>query len=216
MNNAKTNEFSTLTAAISVAAVAAFNIATAAAANERVASVNPAASHAVESAMTSDVACPNLLDVEVRPLARTDTVRLCDVHRGEALLIVNTASQCGFTYQYEGLEALDAEFRDQGFRVLGFPSGDFANQEFEDEREIAEFCRSNFSIQFPMYERTHVSRAQAQPGSLFHGLGQAAEEFPRWNFHKYLIDREGQLVGSFGTRVDPSDPELRAAIERLL
>lgn len=162
------------------------------------------------------MACAELLDVTVRPLAESEPVRLCDVHRGEALLIVNTASQCGFTYQYEGLEALDAELRDQGFRVVGFPSGDFANQEYEDEAQIAEFCRSNFSIQFPMYERTHASRAQAAPGSLFHRLGTAAGEFPRWNFHKYLIDRDGQLVGSFGTRVEPNDPNLRAAIESVL
>lgn len=194
--------------ALGVALVCAPWIVTVAAAAE----TSPASAPAAEDAAP----CAELLDVMVRPLAESEPVRLCEVHRGEALLIVNTASQCGFTYQYEGLEALDAELRDRGFRVVGFPSGDFANQEYEDEARIAEFCRSNFSIQFPMYERTHASRALAPPGSLFHRLGTAAGEFPRWNFHKYLIDRDGRLVGSFGTRVEPNDPALRAAIESVL
>nr|WP_026278939.1 MULTISPECIES: glutathione peroxidase [Thioalkalivibrio] len=160
--------------------------------------------------------CPASLDFELRPLAASEPVRLCDRHAGQVLLVVNTASQCGFTPQYEGLEALDAELRDRGFHVVGFPSGDFAGQEYEDEADIAEFCRSNYGIQFPMYEKVHASRRHAVPGTLYHYLGTAAGEFPSWNFHKYLIGRDGEVLASFGTRVTPEDRRLRAAIEAAL
>nr|WP_018862792.1 MULTISPECIES: vitamin B12 ABC transporter permease [unclassified Thioalkalivibrio] len=160
--------------------------------------------------------CPASLDFEMRPLAASEPVRLCDRHAGQVLLVVNTASQCGFTPQYEGLEALNAEFQDRGFHVLGFPSGDFAGQEYEDETDIAEFCRSNYGIQFPMYEKVHASRRHAASGTLYHHLGTATGEFPSWNFHKYLIGRDGEVRGSFGTRVPPDDRRLRAAIEAAL
>jgi glutathione peroxidase len=160
--------------------------------------------------------CPASLDFALRPLAAAEPVRLCDEHRGQVLLMVNTASKCGFTPQYEGLEALDAELRGQGFHVVGFPSGDFLNQEYEEEEQIAEFCRSNYGIQFPMYEKVHASRRHAQPGTLYHHLGNAVGEFPRWNFHKYLIGRDGEVLASFGTRVRPDDPKMRAAIEAAL
>jgi glutathione peroxidase len=160
--------------------------------------------------------CPASLDFAMRPLAGSEPVRLCDEHSGQVLLVVNTASKCGFTPQYEGLEQLDAELRDLGFHVIGFPSGDFLNQEYEDEEQIAEFCRSSYGIQFPMYEKVHASRRHAEPGTLYHYLGNAAGEFPRWNFHKYLIGRDGAVLASFGTRVRPDDPDLRAAIEAAL
>jgi glutathione peroxidase len=160
--------------------------------------------------------CPASLDFAMRPLAQSEPVRLCERHQGQVLLVVNTASKCGFTPQYEGLEQLDAELRDRGFHVIGFPSGDFLNQEYEGEEQIAEFCRSNYGIQFPMYEKVHASRRNAEPGTLYHHLGNAAGEFPRWNFHKYLIGRDGEVLASFGTRVRPDDPRLRAAIEAAL
>ncbi len=160
--------------------------------------------------------CPASLDFEMRPLTASEPVRLCDRHAGQVLLVVNTASQCGFTPQYEGLEALNAELQEQGFSVLGFPSGDFAGQEYEDEADIAEFCRSNYGIQFPMYEKVHASRLHATPGTLYHYLGTAAGEFPSWNFHKYLIGRDGEVLASFGTRLTPEDRRLRAAIEAAL
>jgi glutathione peroxidase len=160
--------------------------------------------------------CPASLDFEMRPLAGMEPVRLCEVHQGQVLLVVNTASKCGFTPQYEGLERLDAELRDRGFHVVGFPSGDFLNQEYEEEEQIADFCRSKYGIQFPMYEKVNASRRNAQPGTLYHYLGNAAGEFPSWNFHKYLIGRDGEVIASFGTRVRPEDPRLRAAIEAAL
>lgn len=171
-------------------------------------------SHAV--ADEAGALCPASLDFEMRPLTASEPVRLCDRHAGQVLLVVNTASQCGFTPQYEGLEALNAELQERGFSVLGFPSSDFAGQEYEDEADIAEFCRSNYGIQFPMYEKVHASRRHAAPGTLYHYLGTTAGEFPSWNFHKYLIGRDGKVLASFGTRVTPEDRRLRAAIEAAL
>jgi len=160
--------------------------------------------------------CPESLDFELRPLTADEPVRLCDAHRDQVLLVVNTASKCGFVGQFEGLEALDSEFQERGFRVLGFPSGDFLNQEYEDEERIDDFCRSNYGVQFPMYEKVNASRRHAAPGTLYHYLGNAAGEFPRWNFHKYLIGRDGEVLASFGTRVRPDDPRIRAAIRSAL
>ncbi len=160
--------------------------------------------------------CPSSLDFELRPLAGSESVRLCDEHQGQVLLVVNTASKCGFVGQFEGLEQLDSELQDRGFRVLGFPSGDFLGQEYADEEQIANFCRSNYGVQFPMYEKVNASRRGAQPGTLYHYLGNAAGEFPSWNFHKYLIGRDGELLASFGTRVRPDDPRIRQAIEAAL
>jgi len=160
--------------------------------------------------------CPSSLDFELRPLAGSESVRLCDEHQGQVLLVVNTASKCGFVGQFEGLEQLDSELQDRGFRVLGFPSGDFLGQEYADEEQIADFCRSNYGVQFPMYEKVNASRRGAQPGTLYHYLGNAAGEFPSWNFHKYLIGRDGELLASFGTRVRPDDPRIRQAIEAAL
>jgi glutathione peroxidase len=160
--------------------------------------------------------CPQSLDFELRPLTGSEPVRLCEEHQGQVLLLVNTASKCGFVGQFEGLEQLDAELQDRGFRVLGFPSGDFLNQEYADEEQIADFCRSTYGVQFPMYEKVNASRRQAQPGTLYHYLGTTAGEFPSWNFHKYLIGRDGEVLASFGTRVRPEDPRIRHAIEAAL
>lgn len=164
----------------------------------------------------AQAACPQSLDFEMRPLAGSEPVHLCEAHSGQVLLVVNTASKCGFTGQFDGLEKLDAELQDRGFRVIGFPSGDFLNQEYADEEQIADFCRSTYGVQFPMYEKVNASRRNAQPGTLYHYLGNAAGEFPSWNFHKYLIGRDGEVIASFGTRVRPDDPRIRAAIEAAL
>ena len=158
--------------------------------------------------------CPELLDVEVRKLASDETVRLCDEYRGKVVLIVNTASKCGFTGQYEGLEKLYSDYSDKGLVVLGFPSNDFGGQEPGSEEKIQSFCRLTYSVRFPMFEKTHAKKGSAGP--LYTKLGEAAGEYPRWNFHKYLIDRDGNLAGSYSSLTKPQSGRLVRAIEGLL
>ena len=156
----------------------------------------------------------SVLDHEFRRLASQERVNLAESFSGQVLLIVNTASKCGLTPQYEGLEALNAKYGPQGFAVLGFPSDDFMGQEFGDENEIAEFCTLNYGVRFPMFEKVDVRGSEATP--LFRALADASGDAPGWNFHKYLVDRNGEVVGSFGSRVKPEAPEIVAAIERAL
>lgn len=155
-----------------------------------------------------------LLDHSYRPLAGKTPVHLGTAYGGDVLLVVNTASKCGFTPQFEGLEAMHARYRGRGFAVLGFPSGDFKEQEFEDEQEIREFCTLTYGVKFPMFEKVHVVGAQATP--LYRALERAAGEAPKWNFHKYLVGRDGRVLASFGSRTAPDDPDLVAAVERAL
>ena len=156
----------------------------------------------------------DLLDVQVRPLADSKVMNLRDRYAGQVLLVVNTASNCVFTSQYEGLEKLHQEFKDRGFVVLGFPSNDFANQEPGEEKEIASFCLLNYGVSFPMFQKVRVKKEYAHP--LFHGLAKATGDYPGWNFHKYLIGRDGQTVASYGSFVTPQSRKLRIAIEALL
>lgn len=156
----------------------------------------------------------SVLDHSFRRLASPERVHLGEAFGGQVLLVVNTASKCGFTPQYEGLEALHQEFSARGFAVLGFPSNDFMGQEPGTEEEIREFCTLNFGVQFPMFERVVVRGREASP--FFRELAAAAGEAPRWNFHKYLVGRNGEVLDSFGSRVRPEDPELRAAVMRAL
>lgn len=158
--------------------------------------------------------CPALLDRQKRPLAEDHPVNLCDVMYGKVVLVVNTASKCAYTPQYEGLEALYDRYRSRGLVVAGFPSADFAGQEFAGEQRIKEFCRLTYSVAFPMFEKTRV----VGPGTdaFYTALREASGEAPRWNFHKYLLDREGRVVGSFASHVTPSDSALLEQIEELL
>jgi len=158
--------------------------------------------------------CPDTLDFHLRPLAGETPVHLCEAYAGQVVLIVNTASKCAYTPQYEGLEKLYAEYKDRGLAVLGFPSNDFGNQEPGDEAAIQGFCRMTYGVQFPMFEKTHAAERNADP--LYRLLGERAGEYPRWNFHKYLLDRDGRLIGSFASQVGPEDPRLRRAIEEAL
>lgn len=160
------------------------------------------------------VAGEGLLDREFRVLAGKDTVNLGQAYGGRVLLVVNTASKCGFTPQYEGLEALHAKYGERGFAVLGFPSNDFMGQEPGSEEEIQEFCTLTYGVKFPMFEKVQVRGSGATP--LYRDLAAATGEQPGWNFHKYLIDRSGKVVASFGSRTKPEDPKLVAEIERLL
>lgn len=155
-----------------------------------------------------------LLDRSYRPLAGKAPVNLQKAYAGKVLLVVNTASKCGFTPQFEGLEALHAKYKGKGFAVLGFPSGDFREQEFTDEKQIQEFCTLTYGVKFPMFEKVHVKGDAATP--FYKDLLAATGEAPKWNFHKYLIGRDGRTVASFGTRTAPDDKALVAAIEAAL
>jgi glutathione peroxidase len=135
-------------------------------------------------------------------------------YAGQVILVVNTASYCGLTPQYAGLQALFERYRDRGFVVLGFPSNEFGMQEPGTEAQIAEFCTSFYRVDFPMYAKTTVTQGQA---NAFHAaLGEKTGDWPKWNFHKYLIDRSGNEVLSFSSATSPDDSALIAAIERML
>ena len=132
---------------------------------------------------------------------------------GDVVLVVNTASKCGLTPQYEGLQRLYDEKNDAGFTVLGFPANDFFEQEPGGEDEIAEFCQVNYGVSFPMFAKTSVKGDDANP--LFATLTELSEE-PEWNFAKYLIGRDGKLVSKFPAQTVPEDPEVVAAIDAAL
>ncbi|MCB1801443.1 MAG: glutathione peroxidase [Gammaproteobacteria bacterium] len=156
----------------------------------------------------------HLLDHEVRRLGSDEVVNLKQAYAGKVVLIVNTASKCAFTGQYEGLEALYATYRDRGLVVLGFPSNDFGGQEPGSEQQIKDFCRLAYSVKFPMFAKTSVRKGSADP--LFEGLAQAAGRYPKWNFHKYLIGRDGRLVDNFLSFTSPQSRTVVDAIERQL
>ena len=160
------------------------------------------------------LACVDLLDVRVTRLGEDQPVHLCEAYKNEVVLVVNTASKCGFTNQYDGLEALYERYKKQGFVVLGFPSNDFGQQEPGTEKQIKDFCRLTYGVKFPMFAKTRVKADD--PAPLFRKLGGEAGEYPQWNFHKYLINRDGKLVKSFASRVEPGSPELVNLIEQLL
>lgn len=158
--------------------------------------------------------CPALLDHTVPRLQDEKPQDLCQ-YQGQVLLVVNTASRCGYTDQYGGLEALHDRYRARGLVVMGFPSNDFGGQEPGSNAQIADFCANQFGVQFPMFAKVHVKGAQAHP--LYVGLAAASGgQAPGWNFHKYLIGRDGQSVRAFGSRVRPDDPGLIQAIEQAL
>ncbi len=157
-------------------------------------------------------ACPALLQHTVPRLQDEKPQSLCQ-YAGKVLLVVNTASACGFTPQYAGLEALYARYRDQGLVVLGFPSNDFS-QERGSNREIADFCQNTYGVKFPMFTKTSVTGRDAHP--FFKRLASDAGSAPRWNFHKYLISRDGKVVSAHGATTGPTEPRFVRQIEQLL
>jgi len=132
--------------------------------------------------------------------------------KGKVLLVVNTASFCGFTPQYEALEKAQNTYKARGFTVIGVPSGDFAGQEYKTNAEIKQFCESKFGINFPLSEKSTVVGRNATPLFAWAAATLGAKEAPKWNFHKYLIDRQGRIVASFGSGTTPDAPEVTAAI----
>lgn len=157
--------------------------------------------------------CPALLNQTFARLQDDVPQNLCQ-YSGQVVLVVNTASFCGFTPQYEGLEKLYADYARRGFTILGFPSGDFGNQEKNSNKEIAEFCYNTYGVKFPMFAKSSVKGAAANP--LFAALAKDTGQSPKWNFHKYLIDRQGKVVATFPSQVTPLDPKLTTQIESLL
>jgi glutathione peroxidase len=134
-------------------------------------------------------------------------------YKGKVLLVVNTASQCGYTPQYEGLEKLYKRYKDKGLVVLGFPSNDFGGQEPGSNKEIAKFCEVNYGVSFPLFTKTSVKGA---PNPFYQKLIKATGAAPAWNFHKYLVDRSGAKAWSYDTATEPDDRKLVKEIERLL
>ena len=172
----------------------------------------PVQAQAATPAPAAAGACPTLLQHTMPRLQDEQPQNLCQ-YSGKVLLIVNTASFCGFTPQYEGLEALHAKYKDQGLVVLGFPSNDFS-QEPGSAKDIADFCSNTFGVKFPMFSKTAVVGKQAHP--LYQQLAQATGKAPSWNFGKYLIDRSGKPVAFYGSTVKPTDPKLLAELQKAL
>jgi glutathione peroxidase len=135
-------------------------------------------------------------------------------YRGKVSLVVNVASKCGFTPQYEGLEKLQREMKGKPFNVLGFPSNDFGQQEPGTAEEIATFCKLTYDVTFPMFEKVVTMRGPEQ-SSIYAFLGQSGH-LPAWNFSKYIVDKQGKVVAFFPSEVTPEDPKFRDAISKAL
>jgi glutathione peroxidase len=157
-------------------------------------------------------ACPPLLDHTLPRLQDEKPQSLCQ-YAGKVLLIVNTASYCGFTSQFEGLEALNARYAARGLVVMGFPSNDF-RQEDADARKTAEVCFNTYGVRFPMFTAVSVRGSAAHP--LFAALTKATGEAPSWNFNKYLVGRDGRPIAHFGSMTGPTSRALTSAIEKAL
>lgn len=162
---------------------------------------------------TGGAACPALLDHTFPGLQDGKVQSLCQ-YQGKVVLVVNTASYCGFTAQYDGLEKLYARLKEQGLVVLGFPSNDFGEQEPGSEKEIADFCRLTYGIEFPMLGKTTVAGEAAHP--FYQQLAAITGIRPGWNFHKYLISRDATQVLAFRSQTKPDDPALLQKIDQFL
>lgn len=160
----------------------------------------------------SMAACPDYMKGEYRKLHSKDSVNICELMENKTVLVVNTASHCGFTSQFKGLEDLHKKYKDKGLVIVGFASDDF-KQEDADEEKAAEICYLNYGVTFTMLSPTHVTGKEANP--LFKELAEQAQE-PKWNFNKYLLDKDGQLVEYFGSLTKPDSAKLAEAIERQL
>ena len=161
----------------------------------------------------TSAACPKALDFDIKLLGEDKTINLCKEDLGKVILVVNTASKCGFTPQYEGLEKLYQDNKNRGLVVLGFPSHDFY-QEPATEKEIKDFCNLTYDVKFPMFTKTKVRGKDAHP--FFKLLTEQTNSSPKWNFHKYLINRNGEVVDYFATVTGPGSNKIIKKIEELL
>ena len=158
-------------------------------------------------------ACPAILQKSFNRLQDDAPQDLCQ-YKGKVLLVVNTASYCGYTPQYEGLEALHARLAARGFSVLGFPTNEFGKKEPGNSKEIADFCFNTYGVKFPMFSKSVVSGANANP--LYAELKKISGAAPDWNFNKYLIDRQGKVIAHYASDVEPGDAKLTQAVEQAL
>lgn len=176
-------------------------------------SATPALALASPASEARPPACPALLNHRFDRLQDEKPQDLCQ-YTGRVVLVVNTASFCGFTGQYKALEALHTRLRSRGLVVLGFPSNDFGRQEPGNNQAIADFCENTFGVRFPMFTKSSVVGPDANP--LYRQLAARTGQAPKWNFHKYLIDRSGQTVRSFPSSTQPDDPTFIREIEKLM
>jgi glutathione peroxidase len=167
---------------------------------------------AAESSVAPDAACPALLKHTFNRLQTGQPQSLCQF-QGKVLLVVNTASYCGYTHQYEGLEAMYRKYKERGLVIVGFPSNDFS-QEPGTNKEVAEFCRTTYGVDFPQFEKSSVAHLSANP--LYADLARLTGKKPQWNFYKFVVDRTGKPVATFPSATAPDNPELTTLIERLL
>jgi glutathione peroxidase len=165
-----------------------------------------------QAAEATAASCPEVLNVRLHNL-NDEPANLCD-YAGQVVLVVNTASYCGFTPQYKALEALYRNYHARGLTVLGFPSNDFGNQEPGSNKEIAKFCKMTYGVEFPMMEKASIT--SKHPSAPYPALFKATGEKPQWNFHKYLISRDGKKILSFASDIKPDSPEFIGALEKLL
>jgi len=164
-------------------------------------------------AQAGAAACPALLQHTFPRLQNGAPQNLCQ-YQGKVLLVVNTASYCGFATQYEGLETLFARYAPRGLVVLGFPSNDFGQQEPGNSKQIADVCFNTYGVKFPMFDKSVVSGKAANP--MYKALRQATGTAPQWNFHKYLIGRNGQVLANYASSTEPLAPALVADVQRAL
>ena len=163
----------------------------------------------------ANASCPDLLNHEF-PKLQDDTPQNLCMYKNSVVLVVNTASFCGFTKQYEGLESLYKKYKSKGLVVLGFPSGNFRNQEYASNEKIAEFCKNTYGVKFPMFAKSNVIDSDDDlTNPLFKKLSVLAEP-PRWNFHKYLLSRDGTFHKSFSSFTSPTSKSIVREIEILL
>lgn len=160
-------------------------------------------------------ACPALLDQKFKSL-QGQPQNFCQ-YAGKVVVVVNTASYCGFTEQYKGLQAIYEKYKEKGLVVVGFPANDFGKQEPGSNAEVADFCERTYKVKFPMMEKTFVVEAEGvKVNPLHEALFKVTGQRPKWNFHKYVIGRDGQTVQSFGSSVNPESPAFLAALEKQL
>jgi glutathione peroxidase len=173
----------------------------------------PASKASPAPAASAASSCPAILQHEFPRLQDDAPQNLCQ-YAGKVVLVVNTASYCGFTHQYEGLEGLYAKYQDKGLVVLGFPSNQFGKQEPGTSKEIADFCYNTYGVKFPMFAKSEV-RGEAR-NALYADLFKATKAEPTWNFNKYLLDRKGKVVSYYPSDVEPNSTKLVSAIEKAL